>query len=318
MKEVIFITGIAGMVGSNLLKKYINQNKIIIGIDNFELGKEKFIKDYFKFKNFFFLKINLNKKVTNKNLEKILKKNSLREIWLLAANSDISKGIKNTSVDLNNTFLTTVNSLEFLKPYIKKNTKILFTSTSAIYGNVNKSVSENNSIVSPVSNYGAMKAACEAYISSFSFLNDANTFIFRFPNVIGKNLTHGLLFDMKKKINSKKNFINVLGNGKQQKPYSHVNEILSCMMFVKNKKYKKRMNVFNIGTNDKGIKVKDIVIRMLKIYKSNKKIKFGKSNIGWKGDVPTYRYNTKKINDLGFKFRINSKESVIKAIKENI
>lgn len=318
MKNVVLITGIAGMVGSNLLKKYINQNKIIIGIDNFELGKKKFIKDYFKFKNFFFFKINLNKKVTNKNLEKILKKNSLSEIWLLAANSDISKGTENTFVDLNNTFLTTINSLEFLKSYMNKKTKILFTSTSAIYGNISRPVSENNSLVSPVSNYGAMKLACEAYISSFSFLNNVNTFIFRFPNVIGKNLTHGLLFDMKKKINSKKNYINVLGNGKQQKPYSHVDEILSCMMFLKNKKYQKKINTFNIGTNDKGMRVKEIVAIMLKNYNSNKKINFGKNNIGWKGDVPSYRYNTKKINNLGFKFRMNSKESVIKAIKENI
>ena len=47
---------------------------------------------------------------------------------------------------------------------------------------------------------------------------------------MGKNLTHGLLYDMKK-INSKKKFLQVLGNGEQQKPYSHVNEILKCMIF---------------------------------------------------------------------------------------
>ena len=40
MKEVIIITGIAGMVGSNLLEKYIKQKKIIIGIDNLALGKK--------------------------------------------------------------------------------------------------------------------------------------------------------------------------------------------------------------------------------------------------------------------------------------
>lgn len=318
MKDVILITGVAGMVGSNLLEKYIQQNKIIVGIDNFELGRKKFIKDYLKFENFYFFKINLSKKIIDKNLKKILDKNSLSEIWLLAANSDISKGIKNSYVDLDNTFLTTVNSIEFLKSYIKKKTKILFTSTSAIYGNVNRPVSENNSMMAPVSNYGAMKLASEAYISSFSFLYNVNTFIFRFPNVVGKNLTHGLLFDMKRKINAKKNYLNVLGNGKQQKPYSHVNEILNCMIFLKKKNYKKNLNIFNIGTNDKGMKVNEIVSIMLKNYNSNKKIKFGKKNIGWKGDIPTYRYNTKKINNLGFKFKMNSKDSIIKAIKENI
>ena len=59
MKEIILITGVAGMVGSNLLKKKINiSNKVIIGIDNFVLGKEKFIKDSLKKKKtFFFIRL---------------------------------------------------------------------------------------------------------------------------------------------------------------------------------------------------------------------------------------------------------------------
>ena len=100
MKEIIFITGVAGMVGSNLLKKKINvSNKIIIGIDNFVLGKEKFIKDSLKKKNFFFYKSDLGKKFKSKKLSDILKKNYLSEVWLLAANSDISKGISNSYVN---------------------------------------------------------------------------------------------------------------------------------------------------------------------------------------------------------------------------
>jgi len=34
MKKIILITGAAGMVGSNLVKKYINKKVLIIGIDN--------------------------------------------------------------------------------------------------------------------------------------------------------------------------------------------------------------------------------------------------------------------------------------------
>ena len=163
-----------------------------------------------------------------------------------------------------------------------------------------------------------MKLASESYISSFSYLNNVNTLIFRFPNVVGKNLTHGLLYDMKKKINSKNKFVYVLGNGQQQKPYSHVDEIIDCMIFIKKRKFKKKMNIFNIGTDDKGMKVKDIVNIMLRKYASNKKIKFGIKNVGWNGDVPNYRYNTKKINDLGYRFRMKSKDTIIRAIEENI
>ena len=56
MKKIILITGIAGMVGSNLLEKIINSKNLIIGIDNFALGDKKFLKKFNNKKNFFFFK----------------------------------------------------------------------------------------------------------------------------------------------------------------------------------------------------------------------------------------------------------------------
>ena len=54
MKKIIFITGVAGMVGTNLLHKICDTNNIIIGIDNFVLGKKKFLNPFKNKRNFFF------------------------------------------------------------------------------------------------------------------------------------------------------------------------------------------------------------------------------------------------------------------------
>ena len=48
MKKLIFITGVAGMVGSNLLGKYINTDNLIIGIDSLVLGKKSFLRPNIK------------------------------------------------------------------------------------------------------------------------------------------------------------------------------------------------------------------------------------------------------------------------------
>lgn len=54
MKKNIIITGVAGMIGSNLLKKIIsNKNNTVYGIDNLSLGRINFID--LKKKNFFFI-----------------------------------------------------------------------------------------------------------------------------------------------------------------------------------------------------------------------------------------------------------------------
>ena len=52
MKNIL-ITGVAGMIGSNLLEKLLKKKNLnIIGLDNFTLGKKKYIKPFLKFKNF--------------------------------------------------------------------------------------------------------------------------------------------------------------------------------------------------------------------------------------------------------------------------
>ncbi len=312
------ITGAAGMVGSNLINKYINKDVQIIAIDSLKLGKMEYIKFFRKKKNFLFFKLDLSKKIKDRKIENILKKNHLHEVWHLAANSDIQSGISDYTVDLNDTFLTTFNTLNFINTYLKKNTKFIFSSSSAIYGYVKGSISENYKKKSPISNYGLMKLLSEEYIEYFANKYNLRTYIFRFPNVIGNNLTHGIIYDFIKKIRYNKKILNVLGNGDQQKPYSNVLEIIKCMIFIKNKKFLHNVNYFNIGTNDKGIKVKDIVDIFLKEINYGTKVIFQKKKQGWVGDIANYRYSTKKINKLGFKFKFSSKQVVTKTIKDSI
>ena len=315
-KKLFIITGVSGLVGSTLLSKMLSKNdSIVIGIDNLKLGKLKFIKKFLNKKNFYFLKLNLDKSINNSKIKQILKNCRLEEMWLLAANSDIQAGINNPNIDYRDTFLSTFNILNFVKPYLNINSKIIFSSSSAIYGDLGKNMHEKSAPFMPESNYGAMKLASEGFISSYSFSNKIKSFIFRFPNVVGTNLTHGVIYDLSRKILSNKKYLKVLGNGEQCKPYSHVDEIVHCMMYVAKMKSSKLVNFYNIGTNDKGVKVKNIVKFLVKKFNYKKKILFEKNIRGWKGDIPFYSYSTKKINKMGYKFKLSSILALKKTIK---
>lgn len=315
MSKFFFISGAAGMVGSNLIDRLIKDKKNkIYAVDNFTLGKKKFIKKFLKNKNFFFKKIDLSKK---NNFKFIKEKKKLNEIWLLAANSDILKGIKDSRIDLNNTFMTTFNTLLGLKPYINKKTKIIFSSSSAVFGEKKISINEKT-IFEPISNYGAMKLASENFINYFCNNYSLKSYIFRFPNVVGENLTHGIIYDFFSKKKNKQKIFQVLGNGYQQKPYSYCDEIIDCMLFLRKKKISGNIDYFNIGTNDKGIKVKEIVNIFKSKTKLKKIIKYQNKQGGWPGDVSKYYFSTKKINKLGYKFRMSSKEAIVKAIDKNL
>ena len=54
----------------------------------------------------------------------------------------------------------------------------------------------------------------------------------------------------------------------------------------------------------------------MKIVSPEAIIKFGKEKRGWLGDVPKFKYNTDKAKAAGWEPKMNSKESVKKAILE--
>ena len=93
-------------------------------------------------------------------------------------------------VDYNLTFNTTFNVLQLLKEFEIK--KFFFASTSAIYGETYDVLNEDYGPLKPVSNYGAGKLASEAFISAFSSTYGFQTWITRFPNVVGERFTHGV------------------------------------------------------------------------------------------------------------------------------
>ena len=309
-KKISLITGVAGTIGSNLALSLIRQGHLVYGIDNLSLGTKKNLKEIINNKNFYFFNLDLSNDI-NKNKFKKLKK--IDYLWLLAANSDIRAGLKNASVDINNTFLTTVKSLNGFLFKLGKTSKVFFSSSSAIYGNIKTKLTENHKNFFPISSYGESKLLSEIYLQDFCKKNKINYVIGRFPNVVGKPFTHGVIFDLANKI-KKNSFLKVLGNGKQQKPYVHVVELIKCIEFLIFNKNKDK--IFLIGPNDNGVSVKKITKIICKYFNYSKKVIFEKKNYGWVGDVPKYSYDTKKLNKTGFSFKLSSSQAIVLAVKE--
>ena len=61
-------------------------------------------------------------------------------------------------------------------------------------------------------------------------------------------------------------------------------------------------------------KVSEIAKLFLKYFGKDQKIKYTGGKTGWKGDVPFYSHNSKKLNKLGWAPKLSSFEAVEKAI----
>lgn len=310
------IIGGAGFIGSKLASSLLEQGQQVLVIDNLCRGRREYIDALPGHDRLYFAQADAS---DAQAVLEICSEHHARfpvdVVWHMAANSDIPAGIADASVDLRDTFMTTYAVLEAMKKLGLK--KLAFASSSAVYGDhgPNVPLREDTGPLLPISNYGAMKLASEALISAAAESYLDNTWIFRFPNVVGVPATHGVILDFIRKLKATPGKLDVLGNGTQQKAYLHADELVEAMLFIANKDNGK-CNLYNIGPDDAGCRVVDIATAVVDRVSPGAQILFGTEGRGWVGDVPKFRYCVDKVAALGWKPRFSSLEAVRCAVDE--
>lgn len=304
----ILITGGAGFIGSHMVDDLLKAKKKIIVFDNLTSGKYEFLQQHTKNPNFTFIQGDLLKK---KELHAAFH-NKIDTVIHLAANPDISKGIKDPSLDFNQTIIATFNLLMEMKE--KKIKQLIYFSGSGVYGDIGKIyASEEFGPLIPVSMYGASKLSAEAIVDAFSHLFDIKTWIFRPANIVGNRATHGVVYDFLNKLKKNPAKLTILGDGKQSKSYLYIQDVLHAV-WIATTKANEQVNIFNIASKS-FITVKEIanlVIQQLNL--KNVKIDYTGGRGGWPGDVPLIWIENKKLNDLGWKPKFTSREAVKQTI----
>jgi UDP-glucose 4-epimerase len=316
LNTTCLVTGAAGFIGSHLVDRLLSLGHRVIGLDNLTLGRRANLTDALQQKHFTFLELDVND--VDRCLAALRKKMAgarITTVWHLAANSDIQAGGRDPNVDLRLTFLTTFQVLELMKRLGIP--QLIFASSSAIYGEHNGVLKEDTGPLFPVSNYGAMKLASEGIITAAleQFLKRA--WICRFPNVVGGRATHGVIFDFLKKLRANPARLEVLGDGTQKKPYLHVGELVDAMLFL----YKRstgRLSCYNIAPQKGATTVRFIAGAVVRSVAPRARIHYTGGSRGWVGDVPKFRYSTRKLNALGWSSKLTSNEAIELAIRENL
>ena len=304
----ILVAGGAGFIGSHLCDALLSKNNTVIVADKLIMGSKN-IEHLSQNTNFKFYEMEL---ANQDNVDKLFGDNKIDIVYHMAANSDIQKSANDTSIDFNDTLLTTRVLLESMRKNNVKN--IFFASTSAVYGEMPDIVlNEETGGLKPVSYYGGAKLASEALISSYVSMCDMNAVIFRFPNVIGPRLTHGVVYDFVKKLRNNPKELLILGNGTQCKPYIYVTDLVNAIVKL-TEQFEPGVDVFNISVLSEGTSVThiaEIVVDVLEL--SDVEFKYTGGDRGWKGDVPRFKYDISKVLATGWKPEYTSDEAVRKA-----
>lgn len=306
----VLLAGGAGFIGSHLTDALLERGDSVVCVDNLCLGSKYMVQNCYSNSNFEFYEFDI---CNTKKLAEVFKNCKFDRVYHLAANSDIQKGGKAPDIDFHNTFLTTVSLLDAMRNHGVN--ELLFSSTSAVYGDKREPLRENIGDLRPVSYYGAAKLASEAFISAYAAMNDLKVRIIRFPNVVGPRLTHGVIFDFIAKLSKNPKELEILGDGRQDKPYIYVADLIEALLSMK---YSNGVEIFNVGVDSTTTvrRIADIVCEEMGLQDVEYKFTGGAS--GWLGDVPRFQYDLSKIHAFGWKAKHTSDEAVKLAARYSI
>lgn len=309
MKHVLVVGG-AGFIGSHLCDALLDKGYFVVCIDTLVRGKLENIAHLKGNERFAFVEMDAGQQA---DVEALLKKYNIEYVYHLAANSDIQASAKDPQVEHDNTMQTTWALLSAMRNCDVKN--MFFASTSAVYGEqCDKVLDEETTLLEPISYYGSAKMASEAFIQAFSHMNDMNILIFRFPNVIGSRLTHGVIFDFIGRLKADSSKLDVLGNGTQSKPYMHVFDLIRGIMLLSESV--NGVEIYNIGVESETNVRKIVEVVCSEMGLTGIPVNYGSESIGWKGDVPHFQYNLDKIHATGWMPHMTSDEVVLQTVKE--
>ncbi len=304
------VTGGAGFIGSHLVDCLLERGHRVLCVDNFLLGKPEHLEPASRNPAFSLHEFDL---LDVSALDALFGGHRIDIVYHLAANSDIREGTKSTDRDLKLTFLTTYNVLECMRRHSVP--RILFTSTAAIFEQRDQPLSES-AVVGPVSLYGASKLASEGFLTAFVELYGIQAWVCRFPNVVGERGTHGIIFDLLNKLATRPESLEVLGDGRQCKPYMYVHDLIDALLFILQHS-QERLNVFNIGPADCA-RVAEIAQIVLEEAGAHQTLAFTGGARGWSGDVPVYRYDSSRLQALGWTPPRTSVEAVRLAVRRTL
>lgn len=186
--KTILVTGVAGFIGSNLVKRLLNDvdNVKVIGLDNMNDYYDVNIKHYrlnelSKFNNFIFIKGNLSDKEL---INKIFEEYKPEVVVNLAAQAGVRYSITNPDAYIESNLIGFYNILEACRHNPVEH--LVYASSSSVYGS-NKKVpySTDDKVDNPVSLYAATKKSNELLAHAYSKLYNIPSTGLRFFTVYG-------------------------------------------------------------------------------------------------------------------------------------
>lgn len=259
----ILITGGTGFIGSNLCKKLLNEGNEIICMDNNSTGRIENINDIIN-----------NTKLTyiEHDIEYEIKiEGNIDQIYHLACPASPPAYQKYPLKTLNTNYIGTKNVLELA---YEKNARVLFTSTSEVYGDPNESPQKetywgNVNTIGIRSCYDEGKRVAETLMIEYNRCKKVDIRIARIFNTYGPNMDKKDGRVVSNIINQmlENKDITIYGEGKQTRSFCYVEDTMKGLCKLMNTE--NVIGPINIG-NDNEMTIIELCDALFKLIPNTK------------------------------------------------
>lgn len=275
----VLITGAAGFIGSKLLELFKNNGYEVIGWD----------------------RINTEDIVSIDMVDEIAVYNMLSMehpdiIVHCAGSADVNKSVKYPEMDYVGNVTITHNLLFALYKLNFYQTRFVFLSSAAVYGNPEKLPITEDMPLNPLSPYALHKMMCEDICRYFYNNYSMDIKIARIFSAYGAGLRKQIFWDMYQKV-ERTGKLEMFGTGNESRDYIHVNDVVQSLYLLAVKKTDN--TIFNLA-NGEETTIKSIAELFANCMGLDKdKVSF--NGYVREGDPINWKADVNRIKALGYK-----------------
>ena len=280
MKYVV--TGGAGFIGSHITEKLVERGDTVTVIDNLKTGKEKnleSVKEKIKFVKGSILDVKLLEEITH-NVDGIF-----HQAALASVQESFTKPDEYNEVNVNGT----ENILKFAK---KLKIKVVYASSSSVYGNPKNIPIKETDEKNPVNPYAETKLKDEELAAKYAKMG-VSVIGLRYFNVFGMRQSKEYAGVIKLFLERIRDGLppKINGDGTQFRDFVHINDVVNANIMAMDSNVKH--DFFNVGTNS-AVSILDLAKMMIQYSQLNIEPIYGPS---LKGDVQRTLADINSINE---------------------
>jgi UDP-glucose 4-epimerase len=308
-KRTALVTGGAGFIGSNLVRRLLQNGMTVVVLDDFSSGTTcdipggavEFVRG----------------DVRNIELvETLIQKSDI--VFHLAEyipntrssgpGHVVKYSVEHPLLEFDVSCKGTLSVLEGCRMHDKA---IVFASTAAVYGECETGSLKESTPISPRSPYGASKACAETYVKLYWQLYRVPSTTLRLFNVYGPRQYKYLAYDILTRLEEHPVKLEVLGSGNEERDFVFIDDVVDAMLLVANRR-ECNGECYNVGTGISS-SVKRVVETILEILNERVQLVFTQNS--WRGDVRRLVANIDKIGSIGFEPRHSLREGLTRLIE---